>query len=459
VQVDYTHLELTNDVIHSFNFLKSLFNGIEEDDLDNLEISLENEIHSHTITLTAKDDFYFLVNGEKTKTIVSHPFKTLGININITKINNPTITRNDIESENYKTLETLEKLFNGINQSILDNISVEISNEANIRIILIANEGYRINGANEYSSDGFIISIILNITPKLQVPNNITHVDLENDGFKTLSVLNKLFDGIETKDLEFMDITVPNRQPNGDFWPYEYYEIVIKPKEGYIFLDNSGTNINELKSVRFRTSEVIFDIETLSNPIIDNADITNDNYRTLDVLEKLFIGEKDLTENNLNDMEIILNEPTIQGDNYYTITISFIKAGFRFSNGLSSLESEGFILRTILNVTSKQNLLSTPNHLELLDIRNPYYEDHDQKLEILRRLFNGLKIDDIYNILEIITLDEPTPGLNKQTVTLVANSEYAFILDGKEVDRISSIEFITSPVILKIEPTYQSSLN
>ncbi|MGL5618006.1 MAG: hypothetical protein ACRCWU_03085 [Metamycoplasmataceae bacterium] len=460
VQVNYNHNELTHNLINNIDFLKNIFNGMQPGDLDNLKVSLEHEDFSYTITLNAKDDFYFLVNGEKVKFITSHPFTTLNINLIITKKNNPIIIREDMINGNYKSLRTLEKLFNDINQSDLENMTVEIDNQSNVKIILIANEGYLINGEKEFSSDFFSVSIILDITPKTEDPKDITHVDLQNDGYKSIEILEKLFNGINKLDLLFMDVTVSNKLPNEDFIPYDDYIIIIKPKNGYIFLDNFGRPISELNSFTFRTVDVIYDIEALPNPILDNADITPENYNKLFVLQKLFIGEKDLTEENLKNIDILINRPTDINDNYYTFTIHINEPGFLFSNGLSLLDSEGFILKTIINITPKQNLSSElPNHLELLDLVEPYFDDYYRKLEILEKLFSGVKLEDIYNIIEIITLEEPVPGLNKQKVTLVASLEYAFIYDGKEVDQISSIEFVTNPVILNIEPTYITKLN
>ncbi|MGL4252258.1 MAG: hypothetical protein ACRCRQ_01735 [Metamycoplasmataceae bacterium] len=372
---------------------------------------------------------------------------------------NPQITQEDIINNNYKSLITLNKLFNGIDEDVLEKLTVGINNQNDVQIVLIANDGYKINGGKEFNSASFKVSIILNITPKEEDPQSITHVDLKNDGYQSTAVLNQLFNGIKEDEIIFMDVTISKKTPHEDFQPYRDYAIIIKPKNGYIFFNNVGQSINEFTSIDFRTVDVVLDIKELPNPIINNIDISGENFKQLSVLQKVFVGEKDLTEENIEKMEIVLNPSIDPNDNYYTITISFEEVGFLFSNGFYSLESNEFTVNKIIDVSTKTTLTEIPNHSELLEIINPLNDDYALKLEILEKLFDGITLEDIFNLQEITTLTPPMPGNNKQVVTLVANLDYVFIVNGEEVDRISSIEFVTDPVVLNIEPTNITILN
>ncbi|MGL5205712.1 MAG: hypothetical protein ACRC7B_02245 [Metamycoplasmataceae bacterium] len=459
VQIDYTNDELTEELINNIDFLQSLFNGIDASDLENLEVSLEKEDPFYTIRLNALNDFAFLVNGEMVQSITSYPFTTIGFNLNITKKSNPIITQEDMINNNYKSLTTLRKLFNGIDQDILEKVTIEINNQNNVQIVLIANEGYWINGEKEFSSESFIVSIVLDVTKKESPTGTITHVDLENDGYRSISVLSKLFNGIKEEDIVFMDVVVLNKLPIVDFLPYEEYWITIKPKNGYTFLDNTGESIDQLTSSSFKTVDVILDIIPLFNPDISNTDIDGENFKELSVLQKLFVGEKDLTLENIQKMDITLNAPVDEYDSYYSITLSLVNGGFLFSDDSRSLSSHGFILKKVLDVSARETLDEIPDHLELLELIDPNVYDYWSRLEILEKLFNGLTLEDIFNIEEIITLEPPKPGFNKQVVTLVASYGYSFVVNGEEVDRINSIEFFTNPIVLDIEPTYRDSLN
>ncbi|MGL5733130.1 MAG: hypothetical protein ACRCXE_03600 [Metamycoplasmataceae bacterium] len=451
--VNLTYSQLL-DNLKDINLLKSLFGGIESGDLDNIYISLESNNFSHTVTLTAKDDFHFIVNGEKVKSIVSFAFSTKEINLDISIKNNPIVVKEDIENEKYKTLATLQKLFNGINSSNINNVSAEINtpeggSQTHFRVILIAREGYKINDKQAILSNEFIIPIVLSTKVKNDVPSDISYLELGDGGYKELSFLQKFFLELEADDLKNIEVTISNQGANGDFQPFSSHKITLIAKEGYSFLDSYNTKIDRITSLEFSTTGTDLIVANKPNPVVANKDMKDENYKKLAVLNKIFTGLEDLVDNHfVNMVNVFLSEESYD-DNYMISLIA--NPGFTI-NGESFFQSDYFTLKKIVNVSAKPNPSEIlPTHLELLDILDDELFDDFKKVVILEKLFSGLRMEDIGRI-QITTLNPPIPGLLKQSITLkMMDPEFTFVVDGEEVNQITSIEFTTSPVILHID--------
>ncbi|MGL5205090.1 MAG: hypothetical protein ACRC63_02460, partial [Metamycoplasmataceae bacterium] len=131
----------------------------------------------------------------------------------------------DIRNEKYKDPKTLAKVFEGINDSDLENINIELeSNVAEVskqnRIILTANNGYSIMGQKSIRSAEFnILPTEFYISPKTEAPNNITSWEIINNK-DDIEFLIKLFNGIEEDDLDNIDVEIT---PRADINSPSYY--------------------------------------------------------------------------------------------------------------------------------------------------------------------------------------------------------------------------------------------
>ncbi|MGL5732726.1 MAG: hypothetical protein ACRCXE_01480, partial [Metamycoplasmataceae bacterium] len=127
------------------------------------------------------------------------------INYEITTKNFPELTEADIIDDNFKELTTLEKLFNGITDRILRNLIVSkniITDGGVYTITLTTKSGYEIEGKTAIISEEFTLltqDFDLDIIP-ITDPE-ITSEDISEDEFMQLSTLVKLFDGINSTNI------------------------------------------------------------------------------------------------------------------------------------------------------------------------------------------------------------------------------------------------------------------
>ena len=119
-----------------------------------------------------------------------------------------TIRTSMINGDQYKKLDTLEALFNGINNGVIKNISVKISekdastNKTNI--ILIANTGFTINGLSQLESVKFVendITILKNDGDIRLSPDQ-----LQGDKLKSLGTLQQVFTGVWPANINDYDV-------------------------------------------------------------------------------------------------------------------------------------------------------------------------------------------------------------------------------------------------------------
>ncbi len=119
-----------------------------------------------------------------------------------------TIRTSMINGDQYKKLDTLEALFNGINNGVIKNISVKISekdpstNKTNI--ILIANTGFTINGLSQLESAKFVendITILKNDGDIRLSPDQ-----LQGDKLKSLGTLQQVFTGVWPANINDYDV-------------------------------------------------------------------------------------------------------------------------------------------------------------------------------------------------------------------------------------------------------------
>ncbi|MGL5618007.1 MAG: InlB B-repeat-containing protein [Metamycoplasmataceae bacterium] len=450
ITTDITSSELLN--INNIDFLKKLFEGIEYDDLDNMGVSL-SEVETktnpkeYTITLTAKGEFHFNVNGEEVKSIASSAFTTNDLNLNITIKDKPEILKVDIENDNYKSFTTLQKLFVGLTDQNLKNIeAIEINNDdidfgKEYLVTLIAADGYKINGRHTLVSNEFILPNVLNIKQVTTIPEDITQFDLKKDGvilYKELAFLQKIFTNINEDDLEHIEIEIISTIDNTSIIkPEGSYVITLKIKDNsnFVFLDQ---NLNEVKQI---TSEIIslvpfdYEMSIIENPVILAIDVWDNKYKELSTLEKLFIG---ITQEILNNLQV---EITGSGVGSITKHRVVLLANDEYSiNGNRTLVSDDFTLQETKNIEisiKKQEEIT--DSITNLELQNP-------NLSLLEKLFGGEQLTTEINNFDIIVEYKELSG---RYGSIILKSKAGYLINGKRTIESSVFQIET---ILDITP-------
>ncbi|MGL5205091.1 MAG: hypothetical protein ACRC63_02465, partial [Metamycoplasmataceae bacterium] len=193
----------------------------------------------YTIILTSKD-MDVKLNGENT--FASTDFKAITrLIIHTIKPNPESVTSVDLNEENLSSITTLSKFFTldkSLTQEIINaGLSVEIEPlgfESKIRISIKAKKGYMIFMDNKYISvassklfNNVDDDVVMNFIVINNPTDKITNSDFNN--LKSVQVLSKLFEGVEEKHLDWIDVSL---RPSGN-----EYIIILRAKSGYSFSD------------------------------------------------------------------------------------------------------------------------------------------------------------------------------------------------------------------------------
>ncbi|MGL6124870.1 MAG: hypothetical protein ACRC1F_00045 [Metamycoplasmataceae bacterium] len=357
-------------------------------------------------------------------------------NYKITAKTNPeTIYESDVKGDRLNTVETLSLMFDGINATNIKNITATLipidTRAKEHKIRLTANEGYTINDKKEWDSTVFTPqpSTIIEIEQQKTAPTNISFTDIENDGYKNINVLEKLFTNIKEADkANLEDISLSGDTPT----PGSTHKVTLTAKRGFAFkVDNK--EVSKLESVEFTTVLIdlnITDIEPV-NPIL-NTDIEGENYKSIATLKKLFSGNDD----DFANVNIKLENPVNSPKNIIILTA---KPGYSI-NGAESLPSREFDVKMALYI---KPVATVPSDINFVDIKDGKYMD----IAILKRLFDGIEETDKENMTITMT-NEAGSGLHK--MTLAAKGNFVFLDDdGKESKEIS-VEFTSKDITLNI---------
>ncbi|MGL5643312.1 MAG: hypothetical protein ACRCW3_00825, partial [Metamycoplasmataceae bacterium] len=210
------------------------------------------------IVLTLIDPVDFEINGQPF--LFSNIIIVEVMDLNIQQRSGSlVIDAQDIEGENYKSFNTLVKLFDFgatpepvIMQAFIVSMNPMTGNDPRI-IILNVNPGFTINGQATLDSNEFTLRNNLEIEIMTPAPTDITWDQIEGENFKDISVLEKLFTGIglTEQNLEHLDITRITIQDQ------MRYKIALAPKPGY----SLNGDFIPLESLEF-TLQVITGIPT-----------------------------------------------------------------------------------------------------------------------------------------------------------------------------------------------------
>ncbi|MGL5732785.1 MAG: hypothetical protein ACRCXE_01825, partial [Metamycoplasmataceae bacterium] len=332
------------------------------------------------------------------------------VDYKITAKSDPKLVRADISGENYKTLSTLEKVFDDLDADKLKNLTVkkDAINEGTIyKITLTANEGYTINEKSTLESNNIPIpDESLDITAKDIIPQELNRDEVDSENLKTLPTLRQLFN-LSGITQSYIDEGIEVQLKESTSRSGEYF-VLLTAKIGF--------NINGLTSIPSKSFDIkIVDLAIQSKSSIDGivnpADIAGENFKNYSLLMKLFEGPS-FNAKNLENLNIEM-ETHIEGS-VYRIKIS-PKKGFTINGGTAILVSANFPVGTTDFAISA--IVDVPSDITEEDIR---LENIGTRV-FLRKLFE-------INDLQQLHLDE---GINASLVEVTSGRVYKITLTAK----------------------------
>ncbi|MGL6124872.1 MAG: hypothetical protein ACRC1F_00055 [Metamycoplasmataceae bacterium] len=354
------------------------------------------------------------------------------------KTNPETVYESDVTPDKLNTVETLSLVFDGVNSTNIKNITASLieskTRAKDYTISLKAKEGYTINNEQSLSSTVFTSKpiTILQIEQQKTAPTDIKFIDIENDGFKNLDVLEKLFTNIkETDKANLEDISLSGDTPT----PGSTHKVTLTAKRGFVFnVDNK--DVSKLESVEFTTA--LIDLIIAAKQPVDtilNIDIEGDKLQSIETLKKIFTATSD---NDFANVEAKIQYPISSPKNVIVLTA---KPGYSI-NGITTLPSEEFDVKFALFIKPVTN---APNDIKFVDLKDGKYMD----IAILERLFDGIKEPD-KNRMTIEMTNQASIGPHKMTLKADANTVF---LDGNNnIAKEISIDFTSVVVKLAISP-------
>ncbi|MGL5205852.1 MAG: hypothetical protein ACRC7B_03015, partial [Metamycoplasmataceae bacterium] len=330
----------------------------------------------------------------------------------ITTKADPTVILADIEGDSYKSLRTLQKLFGGITQNDLNNITVTKDNiSGNIYVITLkANDGYTIGGQSTLKSAEFTLSVELDIKARALAAHAIKAEDVDNDAFKSYATLQKLFEfdrTVITEELLNKAVVVTMTPMTGD----QPRIVTLTANKGYAIGDmpslNSSQFVISTNYVIEKTAIVPTDIKP--------SDIVGDKFKDFNVISKLFTGSS-FNEGILENLDITLI-PIVEGETYQ-IKLTPLN-GFYINDGLDGITSDTFTLSIDLNITAKT---LNPYEIKAADVNNDAFGSY----ATLQKLFEfnpTIVTEELLNKAVVVTMT-PMTGNEPRFVTLAANSGY-----------------------------------
>ncbi|MGL5438752.1 MAG: hypothetical protein ACRDA7_03375 [Metamycoplasmataceae bacterium] len=389
----------TNSTIKRSAALSKLFKGVDEKNVLNF---IAEESSDSSIILNAKEDYFF--NQENIKSL-SATYKIVEV-INITaKPGIINISQADIdvmisiENPAFNRVLALSKLFDGVTEENINNITIEKTSDE--EITLHANEGFAF-GSDTVSSlkVNIKISTVLNISAKQGIIN-ITSADIVSmisvpNTPEKIAALSKLFDGIDNINI----INVRAEKTSEKL-------ITLRATDNYTFgstgMSAITVNINIVSILDIRVRPVIDniseeDIQTMistTKPIIER----------IVALSKLFDG---INQTNIINFSVEKSSST-------EITLK-ANQGYAFgSDALSSLTASVKV-SLILNITAKQgiNNITNADIVAMISVQNT-----PGKITALSKIFDGIDSTNVANIKAVKTTDT--------VITLNANEGYSFI--------------------------------
>ncbi|MGL5205710.1 MAG: hypothetical protein ACRC7B_02235, partial [Metamycoplasmataceae bacterium] len=352
----------------------------------------------------------------------------------------PTIISTDIEGDSYKSLRTLQKLFNGITQSDLNNITVTKENiSGSIYVITLkANDGYTIGGQSTLKSAEFTLSVELDIKAKILSPYEIKSEDVDNDAFKSYATLQKLFefDPTITETILNEAVVVTMTPMTGN----DPRIITLTANKNYAINGMSSLDSNNfiipINYIIEKASTVPTDIKP--------SDITLNKYKMWSVVSKLFAGLNFNEEMLVNlDIELI----TITVDSSYQIKLTPL-TNYEINGGSLGITSDTFTV-SVTNIIIT-NIATAPIDITLGKLEDSAYI---QSIEFLNKLFNlgALSQTVIDNVINV----EFSNVIASEYIIKLTSKSIDYRINGQTMHESNSFTIAINIDISKIDPVIE----
>ncbi|MGL5590664.1 MAG: hypothetical protein ACRDCH_01130, partial [Metamycoplasmataceae bacterium] len=342
--------DIEGDNYKELSTLEKVFDGISQENLEHLIVT-KNEITTggvYTLTLEAKIDYS--IQGKSM--LISEPFTLINhdvdLAINVKAM--PILKMEDIENNQFMQLSTLVKIFDGINQDNLKNVTVLLNTivpDMSYTITLNANNGFTIGGNTTLTSNQVKIELNLVISAKTLAPFSILGIDVNNDNFKSFTTINKLFnlDPLMTPEIFAESLTITMNPMTGS----QPRIVTLTANRGYTINNQLTITSNEF------TLPVNYEInrnETVPTDIRP-SDIEGDKFKDFNIISKLFNGPS-LTQANLANLEIEKIEVT---PNVVAAIKLTPKLGYTLNDSMDGLISLDFTLSVRNYVISRKETI------------------------------------------------------------------------------------------------------
>ncbi|MGL4183594.1 MAG: hypothetical protein ACRCRP_00480 [Metamycoplasmataceae bacterium] len=378
------------DYVKQLPVLQKLFEGKDLIAENQPYFSVSVNTDKNIVTLICKNNH--TINSQPSLSSVPYTVSVDNIILNIVKVSAPKLLNSDVSilegTDTSKYLSVLQKLFVGINETNIKNITFKFDKGKSI-VTLTANSGYIFDQGNStLESNVFTIEIgpedkDLNITkisgPKL-LSSDITILQ-GTDIAKQLLVLTKLFTG--------PDLNATN-QNNFSFVVDTGKNIVtLIGKNNYTINGNNSLASNAYTIIN---NNVILNITKISDPKLLATDLIilegTDTAKQLPILKKLFKGP-DL--NATNQAYFSISSINIKNK---IITLA-TNQGYIFDQGNFTLDSNAYLIETIPSKNLNITALPQATTLTTSEVSTLEGNDFNARLPILKKLFIGsdLKVE------------------------------------------------------------------
>ncbi|MGL5519824.1 MAG: hypothetical protein ACRDBR_00120 [Metamycoplasmataceae bacterium] len=296
-------------------YLVKLFNGIDKDNIKNIETFSQTNFTK--INLTTKTNYVFANNTNRIESVVfpRAPKVTLSLTLKTGEIN---FTDQDVENmqgqDKALKLASLDKVFGGLTLENIGGVDPSIGNRRDT-IVLFPETGYTFSGENKQRLESNKVKGIskLVLIRALAQPLKVFEQDFNSlkdtsiPGDERLKILLKFFRPTLEDDIgefSFVDIkTIDSTNKT----------ITIKTKPGYIFVPQTtgGKNVYEITSEsvkNFEPAPQFLNIELVpKTKTITKQDITdfNDPNKKVSVLNKYF---KNITNETIKNISSSINK-------------------------------------------------------------------------------------------------------------------------------------------------------
>ncbi|MGL5732657.1 MAG: hypothetical protein ACRCXE_01130, partial [Metamycoplasmataceae bacterium] len=273
-------------------------------------------------------------------------------NYNIESKTNPKVRIIEVKDDQYMSIETLSKVFNGLDNTSLENVNVSFEGEVsaysqNNKIVLTAKDGFLLNGVKSITSEEFVVlPMLLEISPTSNDKVEMSKADLMT--LSDMNSLNQLFTGVDSEDLDYIDISFGKVKNNSNL------DVILTAKDDFQFEVN-GQEVKTISTSVFVNEGIdanflLNDITVNHGPMVNNELTSEQRVEALEYssLQPFFTGITWDTIDKIEKAEWIQNS---YGSFKIVLTAKY---GYLFSPISNTLTSNDFVLKVNFTAINPQ---------------------------------------------------------------------------------------------------------